>query len=38
VPAPEGEWPAHSPEFAQLSRQVDSLMDLVKGKGVGVAA
>ena len=38
VPPEAGQEPVVSPEFAQLSRQVDSLMELVKGNGVGVAA
>lgn len=38
VPPEAGHDPVVSPEFAQLSRQVDSLMELVKGNGVGVAA
>lgn len=38
VPPALGEEAPVLPEFAQLSRQVDSLMELVKGKGVGVAA
>lgn len=38
VPPEAGQEPVVSPEFAQLSRQVDSLMELVKGTGVGVAA
>lgn len=38
VPPAPGQVPAVAPEFAQLSRQVDSLMELVKGTGVGVAA
>ncbi|MEO8539320.1 MAG: HDOD domain-containing protein [bacterium] len=37
VPLDLGEVPAYGPEFLQLSRQVDSLMELVKGNGVGVA-
>ena len=38
VPPAPGAEASVSPEFAQLSRQVDSLMELVKGNGVGVAA
>lgn len=38
VPPALGESPVHAPEYLQLSRQVDSLMELVKGSGVGVAA
>ena len=38
VPPGPGETVEVTTEFAQLSRQVDSLMELVKGNGVGVAA
>lgn len=38
VPPEPGETVELTTEFAQLSRQVDSLMELVKGNGVGVAA
>lgn len=37
VPPALGESPNLAPEFLQLSRQVDALMELVKGTGVGVA-
>lgn len=38
VPPAPGEEPAVAQEFKQLSGQVDALMELVKGSGVGVAA
>lgn len=38
VPPALGELPVIAPEFIQLARQVDSLMELVKGQGTGVAA
>ncbi len=38
VPAVPGEEPIPSPEFLHLSRQVESLMELVKGSSRGVAA
>jgi len=38
VPPAPGEEPTVAPEFRQLSGQVDALMELVKGSGVGVAA
>lgn len=38
VPPAYGEVPVRSPEFLHLSKQVDSLMELVKGSPAGVAA
>ena len=38
VPPAYGEVPLPAPEFLQLSKQVDSLMELVKGSPAGVAA
>ncbi len=38
VPPAPGEEPTAPQEFKQLSGQVDALMELVKGSGVGVAA
>ena len=37
VPPAYGELPLPTPEFLQLSKQVDSLMELVKGSPAGVA-
>ena len=38
IPAPAGTREERSPEFARLMKQVDSLMELVRGSSVGVAA
>ena len=38
IPAPAGTQEERSPEFTKLMKQVDSLMELVRGSSVGVAA